>query len=169
MKTKTQKITLSALLAALIFVATRFIQIPLPSVGYVNLGDVFVILAGWMLPGGYGFLAAGIGSALADLLSGFAIYAPVTFLIKGLMALLVGVIFKCLGKKNNSIKVLIVALLAAFIAEAIMIAGYLVYESFLYGFKTAVLSVPFNGIQGVVGLIAGAELINIWAEIKMSK
>lgn len=166
MKSRTQKITMSALLAAIIFVVTRFIQIPMPAVGYVNLGDVFVILTGWMLPGWYGFLAAGIGSALADVLSGFIVYAPVTFLIKGLMAFLVGVIFKAFSKNTN---IIIRGLIAGLVAEALMLAGYLVYESFLYGFKTALLSVPFNGIQGVIGMVLGAELINVISETKFLK
>ena len=166
MKTKTQKITMSALIAAIIFVVTRFIQVPMPAVGYVNLGDAFVILAGWMLPGWYGFLAAGIGSALADVLSGFVIYAPATFIVKGLMALLVWITFKSFGKNRNTIIKSIVAGLAS---EVVMIAGYLVYEGFLYGFKTAILSVPFNGIQGAVGLVVGAVLINAFSKSKIFK
>ena len=166
MRTKTQKITMSALLAAIIFVATRFIQIPMPAVGYVNLGDAFVILAGWMLPGGYGFLAAGIGSALADVLSGYVVYAPVTFAVKGLMAVLVWLIFKTFGKNKSTV---IKSIVAGFIAELVMIAGYLVYESFLYGFKTAILSVPFNGIQGAVGLVLGVVLVNALSKSKLFK
>ncbi len=166
MRTKTQKITMSALLAAIIFVATRFIQVPMPAVGYVNLGDAFVILAGWMLPGGYGFLAAGIGSALADVLSGYVVYAPVTFAVKGLMAVLVWLIFKTFGKNRGTV---IKSIVAGFIAELVMIAGYLVYESFLYGFKTAVLSVPFNGIQGAVGLVLGVVFVNALSKSKLFK
>ena len=166
MRTKTQKITMSALLAAIIFVATRFIQIPMPAVGYVNLGDAFVILAGWMLPGGYGFLAAGIGSALADVLSGYVVYAPVTFAVKGLMAVLVWLIFKTFGKNKSTV---IKSIVAGLVAELVMIAGYLVYESFLYGFKTAILSVPFNGIQGAVGLVLGVVLVNALSKSKLFK
>ena len=164
MRTKTQKITFTALLAAIIFVATRFIQVPMPAVGYVNLGDAFIILAGWILPGWYGFLAAGIGSALADVLSPYVIYAPATFIVKGLMAILVRLIFKSFGKNT-----LLKSIVAGFIAEVAMIAGYLIYESFLYGFKTAVLSVPFNGIQGAVGLIAGVILVNAFSRTKLFK
>ncbi len=82
-----------ALLAALCYVATRVIQIPSPMSGYVNLGDSLVLLSGWMLGPWWGFCAAGIGSMLADVLSGYAYYAPATFLIKGVMALLAAVLF----------------------------------------------------------------------------
>ena len=52
--------------------------------GYVNLGDAGVYLCALLLPGGLGALAAGVGAALADLILGWAVYAPVTLLIKGL-------------------------------------------------------------------------------------
>ena len=101
MKTKntTQKIAVTALLAALTCVATMVIKIPSPMKGYLNLGDCVVLTAGWMLSPVYGFLAAGLGSALADLFSGYVVYAPATFLIKGLMALAAYYIYKALNKK----------------------------------------------------------------------
>ena len=70
MKTRNTKfLTLAAVLAALTTVAT-LIQIPRPH-GYINLGDTIVNCAGWILGGTYGAAAAGIGSALADIVSGF--------------------------------------------------------------------------------------------------
>ena len=68
----TQRIVMAALLAALTCVATMIIKIPSPLKGYLNLGDCVVLLAGWMLSPTYGFLAAGLGSALADTFSGYA-------------------------------------------------------------------------------------------------
>ena len=88
MKTKTQKIVMAAMLAALVCVATMIVKIPSPLKGYLNLGDCVVLLSGWILSPVYGFLAAGIGSALADLFSGYVTYAPATFIIKGIMALI---------------------------------------------------------------------------------
>ena len=95
---KIKKIVLTALIAALVYVATSIITIPSPLKGYLNLGDGFVLLCGFMLSPVYGFLAAGIGSALADLLLGYATYAPATFLIKGMMALVAYVMFRVLKK-----------------------------------------------------------------------
>ena len=102
MKTRTQKIVVAALLAALVCVATMIVKIPSPR-GYINLGDSIVLLAGWMLSPLYGFLAAAIGSALADLLSGYGLYAPATFIIKGIMALAVYFTFKMLKDKIKNI------------------------------------------------------------------
>ena len=64
---KVRKLVLSALMAALVYVATSIIQIPSPVNGYVNLGDCFVLLSGWLLGPWYGAAAAGIGSMLVDL------------------------------------------------------------------------------------------------------
>ena len=74
---KTKKIVMAAMFAALCCVATMIIKIPSPLKGYINLGDCVVLLSGWMLSPAYAFLAAGIGSALADLFSGYLVYAPV--------------------------------------------------------------------------------------------
>ena len=57
---KVQKLVVSALMAALTYVATMVVQIPSPMNGYVNLGDCFVLLSGWLLGPWYGGAAAGI-------------------------------------------------------------------------------------------------------------
>ncbi|MBP3559105.1 MAG: ECF transporter S component [Clostridia bacterium] len=95
MKDTTRKIAIASMLAALVCVATMIIKIPSPLKGYINLGDCVVLLSGWLLPPGYSFLAAGVGSALADVFSGYAVYAPVTFAIKGLMAVVAYFAEKC--------------------------------------------------------------------------
>ena len=59
------------MLAALVCVATMVIKIPSPLNGYINLGDCIVLLSGWLLSPVYGFMAAGLGSALADLFAGY--------------------------------------------------------------------------------------------------
>ena len=79
MKKNTRTLVIAALLAALVCVATMVVKIPSPLKGYINLGDCMVLLSGWLLPPVFSFLAAGIGSALADVFSGYFVYAPVTF------------------------------------------------------------------------------------------
>ena len=155
MNTKTMKIVMTSLLAAL--------KIPSPLNGYINLGDCVVLAAGWMLSPIYAFFSAGIGSALADLLSGYATYAPATFVIKGLMALVAFYGFKLLHNKLGKITAQIIA---GFIAEIIMILGYFVFEGFLYGFAPSVVNIPANAVQGVAGLIAGILLVKIFEKSK---
>ena len=159
MKTKTQKIVMAALLAALCCVATMIIKIPSPLKGYLNLGDCVVLLSGWLLSPLYGFLAAGLGSALADVFSGYAAYAPATFVIKGIMALIAYFGFKFLKDKIGILPSRIVSGIAA---EIIMISGYFVFEGFLYGFVPSMVNIPANAVQGVAGLIIGTVLIKIF-------
>ena len=159
MNAKTKNMVMAALFAALVCVATMIIKIPSPLKGYINLGDCIVLLSGWMLPPAYGFLAAGIGSALADLFSGYVVYAPATFIIKSLMAFIVFYGFKLLNKKipNTSSRVV-----AGLTAELFMILGYFVFEGILYGFGPSLVNVPANAVQGVAGLVIGIVLIKIF-------
>ena len=163
-KNATQKLVFAALLAALTCVATMIIKIPSPLKGYINLGDCVVLTAGWMLSPLYGFLAAGLGSALADLFSGYFVYAPATFLIKGLMALAAWFIYKMLSKKINSP---VSRIISGFVAELIMIGGYYIFEGFMYGFEASLVNMPANTIQGVAGLVLGFALIKILEKTKI--
>ena len=100
---KLYRLVLAALFAALIFVATNIIHIPTPGTnGYVNLGDCMVLLGAFLLGPVYGAAAGGIGSALADILSGYAVFAPGTFVIKALIAVIAAVIMKALGGKTKA-------------------------------------------------------------------
>ena len=159
MLSKTKKLIMAALMASLACVATMIIKIPSPLNGYINLGDCIVLLCGWVLAPGYGFAAAAIGSALADVLSGYAIYAPATFVIKGVMALVAFAIFKLLSKK---IKKFPSRIIGGILAEIIMILGYLVFEGFLYGFAPSLVNIPANAIQGAAGLIVGLLLVKVF-------
>ncbi len=154
-KNATQKIVIAALLAALTCITTMVIEIPSPLKGYLNLGDCLVLFTGWMISPLYGFLAAGLGSALADLFSGYVMYAPVTFVIKGVMAVVAFYGYKLLHKKIGTLSSKIITGIAA---EAVMILGYFVFEGFLYGFVPAVVNIPANGMQGTVGLVLGCIL-----------
>lgn len=164
MKTTIQKIIFSAMLAALTCVATMVIKIPSPLSGYLNLGDCIVLLSGWLMPPLYGFMAAAIGSALADILSGYMIYAPVTFLIKGIMALLASLGYSLLRKKAGST---VSHVLSGITAELFMILGYFAYEGILYGFAAAAMNIPINALQGAVGLVLGILLTGIFRKHKI--
>lgn len=148
----TKKLVLSALFSALICVATMVIKVPSPH-GYINLGDGIVLLCGWFLSPCYCFLAAGIGSALADLFSGYIIYAPITFLIKGLMAVTAHIVFKKVKKKP-----LIARIISGITAEAVMILGYFIFEGIMYGFVPSLANIPANAIQGLAGIILATLL-----------
>lgn len=152
-------LTLTGVLTALTTVATLVIRIPTPSKGYINLGDTLVNLCAWMLGGGYGAFAAGFGSALADLISGYAIYAPATFMIKFLMAFVSCLLFHACMKKCPS---LLARIFSAVVAELIMITGYTVFAGILYGsIGAAFASIPENAVQGIFGAGASVALYEL--------
>ncbi len=164
MNTKTRKLVLAAMLAAITCVSTMIIKIPSPLKGYLNLGDCVVLLAGWMLSPAYGFLAAGLGSGLADIFSGYIIYAPATFVIKGLMALIAHYGFRLLSKKMGN---LFSRILSGVVAEAWMVLGYFVFEGFLYGFLPSVVNIPGNSAQGIAGVLIGTIMIKALEKSKI--
>ena len=85
--------TLFALLIALTTVATMVVQIPTPPTqGYINVGDSMIYVSALLFGPLAGLLAGGIGSALADWLTGYGQFAPYTLVIKGLEGLVVGLI-----------------------------------------------------------------------------
>ena len=156
MNSNLKKIVITALFAALACVATMSVRIPTPGTnGYIHPGDAIVILSGVILGPVYGLVAGGIGSAMADLLGGYFVYVPITFAIKGLIAVLAGLIYKKLGKSSKS---RYAAVVLGGITDIVLVAGgYFVCEYFLYG-ASAAASIPANIIQGVGGLIIAVVL-----------
>ena len=151
----TKKIVFAALLAALACVATMIIKIPTPLGGYIHAGDAVVVLAGFLLGPVWGALAAGLGSGLADVISGYVLYAPGTFGIKAVVALLAGWIIGTKLIKNEFAK----ALVAGIIGGVVMVGGYMLYEAVFMGFGVgAAANIPMNCIQGAFGAVAGAAL-----------
>ena len=157
MNSNLKKLVMAALFAALTCVATMSIRIPTPGTnGYIHPGDAVVILCGVILGPGWGFLAAGIGSAMADLLGAYFLYVPITFVIKGAVAFTAGTIYQRIGKTSKS---RYTAVVLGGVGDIILVAGgYFLCEVMLYGAAAAAASVPANLIQGVSGLILGVVL-----------
>jgi len=159
-----QKLTIAALFAALTCVATMIIKIPTPGTGgYIHPGDALVILCGIFLGPIYGGLAAGMGSGLADILGGYFIYAPITFIIKGLVAVVVFIVYH---KLSVIIKMSVIrCIICGVFSTSIVVIGYFLYEIFISGTGGAIVSVPANLIQGVSGLIISSILLPILLKI----
>ena len=166
MKNATQRIVISSLFAALICVATMLIKIPSPLQGYINLGDGIVLLAAWILPLPYGVIAAGLGSALADLFSGYVGYAPATFIIKALMAVVAYSFYALFVKKT---KATVSRVFSGILSEIVMILGYFLFEGILYGFVPSLVNIPANAVQGVAGIVIGVILITVFEKQNITK
>ena len=163
MNNNLKKLILAALFAALSCVATMSIRIPTPGTGgYIHPGDAIVILSGVILGPVWGFFAGGIGSALSDLIGGYFVYVPITFVIKGLVALAAGLLYQKVGKNQKS---RYIAVILGGVADIILVAGgYFVCEFFIYG-AGAAASIPANIIQGVGGLVISCILYPILISI----
>lgn len=139
---------LTALFAALIFVVTAYLfHIPTPATGgYIHLGDAFLYLAASILPAPYAVAAGGIGEALSDALTGSAVYALPTLMIKSAMVLCFTPSAKTVISKRN--------LAAGAAAGGICIGGYYLTEVVLLGgFAAPVAEIPGNLIQAAASAV----------------
>jgi len=166
----TKKIVLTGLMAALTMIATMAIHIPTPLNGYIHIGDGFVLLSGIILGPLTGGLAGGIGSMLADILTGYFFYAPATFLIKTLAAFISGHIFHrfYLSAKVKS-TVLIPLLISGIVSSIIVTGGYFIFESFVYGAAASGANVIFNVFQNVFSLLVAGLILPILLKIPAFK
>ena len=153
---KTKKMIMSALFAALTLVATLVITIP-SSTGYIHMGDALVLLSAYILGPVNGALAAGLGSALADFISGYAIFAVPTLIIKALVAFVSGYLY-LKAKTHPFWKLLLIGL----IGESFMIVGYFVVEIFLSGsIATAAVGIYGSFVQAILGIAVSAIIYNL--------
>lgn len=133
---KIRLICLTGIFTALIYVFTAYLHIP-SHTGYTHIGDGFIYLAACLLPLPYAMLAGAVGALLADCLTGFAIWAPGSVIIKA-----VAVFFFCRRGKIISLR----NLLALLPASAVCIGGYYLYEALITGNFIA----PVAGIPGYI-------------------
>ena len=90
-KIRTVDITVTAAMAALVFLGTYIIKIPTIS-GYVHLGDCMIILTVALFGMKKGAVAGAIGGGLSDFIGGYFYWVVPTLLIKCMWALVMGLI-----------------------------------------------------------------------------
>jgi uncharacterized membrane protein len=135
------RLVFSGIFIALVTLVTVIFVVPVASIGYFNLGDVVIMLVALVTNPLQSLIIAGIGSMLADILSGYAFYAPFTLVIKGLEGLLVAFLFR----KFKNVPIMLI-----FLAGAVVIMlGYPLVDMWLAQ-STAVFfpSLVLNGVQG---------------------
>lgn len=177
----TKKWVIAALFAALTCICTMTIKIPTPTGGYIHPGDGMVLLCGIVLGPAMGALAAGIGSMLSDLFSGYLVWVPATFVIKALTAMIAGILFHksrrlLTGQKAAST---IRVILGGIAGEAVMVLGYFFFETGLNAASNGGLSaaaiaasiaysaagIPANILQGATGIVIACVLLPILSQI----
>lgn len=161
-KYSTRDLAETSLLIALVFISTRFINIRLPLAstgGLVHLGNTMLFISAIVFGKRKGAIAGAFGMALFDLLSEWAIWAPFTFIVRGVMGYIIGSIAWSGNRKGSSI---IANVIAVAVSGVWMIFGYYVTEMILYGSHAkALLSIPGNVTQIVIGLIIGVPVAKV--------
>lgn len=170
-RVSTLKICLTSLFAAMICVATMLVQISIPATGgYANLGDGIILISAFLMNPIYSVIAAGLGSMLADLMTGYVTFAPATLIVKAGVALIAAAIYRKLNRKNSVGASLAAMIVAGVIAETFMVFCYFFYEAVLLGVGIgAVGGILGNVGQGVVGVIVACvvtPVLNRSAEVR---
>jgi len=156
---------------AMVALATMVIKIPSIRGGYVNFGDIIIFMTAVLIGKKAGFLAGGIGSAMADIILGYTSYAPGTFLIKGIEGFICGWLAGDRNKQNSHQLMLSMILSAAW-----MVFGYFMYEYQIgallfanedFGITAAVMNLPGNIIQGSVSAAAALSLVMALKKVRI--
>lgn len=142
-------IAMSAVFAAATTIGTMVVTIPVGP-GVFNVGEIVIYTAAFLFGGVVGGLAGGVGAAAADVILGFGMWAPITFVVKGLEGFVVG---QLAGPSAKS-KAIAVALGAPF-----MIVGYFIAAYFLVGGPYAIFNeLPMDILQASIGFAVAYPL-----------
>lgn len=151
---KTFDLILTAMLIALVFVSTFFLNIKLPIAsngGLVHLGTAMLFIASILFGPKKGALAGAIGMGIFDIVGGWLVWAPITFVARGLQGYIVGKIAWSKDRKGNSVAL---NLIATIISVPFMVAVYYIGEGILYGnWIQPLASIPGDLTQNVLGII----------------
>ena len=145
-------IGLLAVLIALTTVFTLSVRVPTPARGYVNFSDVAITFSALAFGPWVGAIVGGVGTAIADLVGGYPVYAPISLIVHGLQGLVIGLI----GYRQRSVWMLILAWLAG---AVVMVVGYLIGGIPIVGLATSALDIPANAFQALLGGLVGIPLL----------
>jgi len=162
-----REIALTAVMTAVTAAVTMVISVPFPPTrGYLNLGDVVVMLTGLLLGARIGGFAGGVGSALSDLLLGYGYFAPLTLFIKGTEGFLTGMI-----GAGRRLRMRVAGVVAG---AVVMLLGYFLVETPLYGVGPAFAELTLvNSVQvsvgAVISLILSQGILRTYPDIQFMK
>jgi uncharacterized membrane protein len=146
-----RKITLIALMAAMVFVLTVVPRIPIPATGgYIHLGDAGITFAACAFGPGVAMAAGGLGTALADLM-GYPQWAVFSLIVHGLQGFVVGLVLRRKLTVVNSI-------LSAVFSILIVVGGYFISGAILESPAVAVVEILPNTLQAFSGSLVGIPL-----------
>ena len=163
MKNNVRNIAYTGVFSAMIFALTYFIHFPVAS-GYVHMGDALIYLCAGLLGSPWALIAGVIGEVFADVVSGYAVYAPATLIIK----LVVSFIFTLAYKKNKDKLFSIASALMTIPAGLITIAGYFAADMIINK-AYAIADIPGNVVQAVGSAVLFVVLAVAFDSVKIKK
>lgn len=156
---KTMDLIITAMLIALVFLSTFFLNIKLPIAangGLVHLGTAMLFIASILFGPKKAALAGAIGMGLFDIVGGWTLWAPITIVARGLQGYIVGKIAWSKGRHGTSIAFNVIATI---VSIPFMIAVYYIGEGILYGNWIAPLaSIPGDLVQNILGIIVAVPV-----------
>ena len=156
------RIALIAVLTAVVVVFTIVVKIPTPTKGYLNLADLAICFIAFTFSPITAFIAGGLGTCLADIISGYPQWAPISFLLHGLEGLLVSMIVRRTSEQvREGFKVPAYRVILAMIICIVVVAGgYFVLGATVMsiGWGAAAAGIPGNVAQAGIGVVAGYAL-----------
>ncbi|AXI00623.1 ECF transporter S component [Sporosarcina sp. PTS2304] len=168
--TKTFDLILTSMLASLVFIATLLLNIKLPIAangGLVHLGTAMLFMASILFGPKKGAIAGAIGMGMFDLVGGWVLWAPFTFITRGLQGYIVGKIAWSNGRRGTSFKYNLLAMLAS---VPFMIAGYYICERILFNsWIIPLASIPGDVLQCIVGIAIAIPVCAMLKKVPMFK
>lgn len=166
----TKDLIITAMCIALVFVATLFLNIRLPisvNGGLVHLGTAMLFITTLLFGPKKGMIIGAVGMGLFDLFSGWTMWAPFTFVTRGLQAWIVGTIAYSAYRNANSIPFNVMGIL---VSVPVMLAGYYLCEGIIFGNWIApATSIPGNLLQNAVGLVIAIPVVAALKKLPMFK
>lgn len=126
--------------AAMIFGLTM-LHVPIGAGGYIHVGDAVIYVTAMLMGSPWAFISAAIGAACADIVSGFAVYAVPSAIIK----ILIAVPFVLISKKQSKL-LSVRSAIFTIISGVITVLGYFAADLILYR-EGAIADLPANIIQ----------------------
>ncbi|MGE7591895.1 ECF transporter S component [Peribacillus frigoritolerans] len=156
---KTMDLIITAMLIALVFLSTFFLNIKLPIAangGLVHLGTAMLFIASILFGPKKAALAGAIGMGLFDIVGGWTLWAPITIVARGLQGYIVGKMAWSMGRNGT---IIAFNVMATIVSIPFMIAVYYIGEGILYGNWIAPLaSIPGDLVQNILGIIVAVPV-----------
>jgi uncharacterized membrane protein len=147
-----------AILTAVTAVFTYMVRIPIaPTRGYLNLGDVAIYFTAFTFGPVSALIAGGLGTALADIISGYSQWAPISLFVHGLQGLVAGLVAGIAWREQRG-GFNWYWLAGAAAGTAVMCGGYLLAGSLMVGLAAALVELPGNLLQNLAGVAGGIPL-----------